>query len=316
MTADTSTHHPPARYGERRGWTREQLFAMTALGAIILITFGWWMLALWPLPGDAEWLLRTRAVCFGSTESGLPDVEGWALLIGQPLSMTAVLLIGWGGATRAALVRLAASAPGRLAVATVAGLLLLGTGGATARVANAAAASGPPGLEQPTRPPAEVIRMDHKPFSALALLDQSGDRFDLARYQGRPVFVTFAFAHCETICPVLVREVLAAQRRAEASGARPAVVVVTVDPWRDTPSRLPHIAEGWALPADAHILSDSVGAVLEELRAWEVYIERDTRTGDVLHPALTYVLDLRGRVAFATTSGEDQLVGLVERVQR
>jgi protein SCO1/2 len=295
---------------------REELFAAAALGVIILITIAWWMLALWPVADSAALVLRTRAVCFGATASGLPDAEGWALLVGQPMGMTAVLLVGWGRATRSALARIVASVPGRLSVAAVGVILLLGSGGAAVRVANAAAAAGPPGLEAAAAAPDESRRLDHAPYSALALTDQSGDRFDLARYRGRPVLVTFAFAHCETVCPVLVREVLAAQGRAATEGPRPAVVVVTVDPWRDTPSRLPSIAEGWSLPGDAHVLSGSVDAVLGELRSWRVHAERDTRTGNVVHPALTYVIDPDGRVAFATTSGQDHLAGLLERVRR
>ena len=317
MSAEAPPRRPSARSGGRGGWTREQVYALAALGTILLITVGWWLLALWPVRAeDSAWLLRTRAVCFGSTESGLPDAEGWALLIGQPVTMTAVLLIGWGRATRTALGRMASSARGRLVGTVVGGLLLLGLGGATVRVSDAVAGSAAPALEEPTRAPAELQRMDRAAYSPLALLDQSGSRFDLARYRGRAVLVTFAFAQCETICPVLVREVLAAQTRADSIGRRPAVVVVSVDPWRDTPSRLPHIAEVWALPADAHVLSGPVEAVLEELRAWQVHTERDTKTGEVLHPALTYVLDPAGKVAFATTSGQDQLVGLVERVRR
>jgi protein SCO1/2 len=316
MTSEAATSRPADRTAERSGWTREQLYAVAALGTIVLVTIGWWMLALWPVPASgSEWLLRTRAVCFGSTDSGLPDAEGWALLIGQPISMTAVLLIGWGRASRAALRRMVTSRPGQIAMAAVASLLLLGAGGATVRIADAAASQAPV-LEEPAAAPDELRRLDRAPYGDLALTDQTGSRFDPGQYRGRAVLVTFAFAHCETICPVLVREVLAAQERAGATGARPAVVVLSVDPWRDTPARLPHIADDWKLPPDAHVLSGPVDQVLEELRAWQVHIERDMTTGEVLHPALTYVLDPEGRVAFATTSGQDHLVGLIARARQ
>ena len=294
---------------------REELFAATALGVIILVTIAWWMLALWPVDSSAALVLRTRAVCFGATESGLPDAEGWSLLIGQPLTMTAVLLIGWRRATLNALRRMAGSIPGRLAMGATTLALFAGIVGAGVRVAEATA-PGPPVLEAPTRAPADHPRTDFRAPTALRLVDQSGETFDLARYMdaGKPVLVTFAFAHCETVCPVLVREVLAAQRLAGEAGRRPAVVVVTVDPWRDRPARLPHVAQQWGLESDAHVLSGSIDDVLETLDAWEVSISRDELTGEITHPALVYVIDRLGRVAFTATGGGEYTAGLVGRL--
>ena len=68
--------------------------AIAALAAIVAVTAAWWALALWPA-GDTtpEWVLRTREVCFGTTEDGLPNAGGWLLLIGQPLGMVGFLAI-------------------------------------------------------------------------------------------------------------------------------------------------------------------------------------------------------------------------------
>ena len=293
--------------------SREQTFAVAALGAIVAITVGWWLLALWPVPAEgAAWVLRTRAVCFGSTESGLPDAEGWALLIGQPLGMLGVLVLGWGPALRSGLRRLWAGRAGRLAAAGTALLVVAGAAGAAARVASAT------GVDPDTLPDAvdaaALPRLDAPLPGPLALVDQSGEPFDVGRYRGRPVLVTFAFAHCETICPVLVREVLDAQDRAASGGGRPAVVVVTVDPWRDTPARLPNLAARWSMPDDAHVLSGEVDEVLRELEAWDVAISRDERTGDVIHPALVAVVDADGRLAFVTTGGGDHALDLLARL--
>lgn len=315
---------------------REQLFAVTALGAIIVITFGWWVLALWPAPAEgAEWLARTRAVCFGTTESGLPDVRGWALLIGQPLVMTAVLLIGWWHPTARVMRRLARSTPGRgLLTATVL-LLAAGATAASTRVASAAAAAEFT-LDGPARTASELPRLD-LPAPPLALVDHKGQAFSLDALRGEPVLVTFAFAHCETVCPLLVREVrdaAAGNTGAWNGGAGsegpgnpvpaegeigttlggPAVVVVTVDPWRDTPARLPAIAAGWELNDREWLLSGTVDDVRATLEEWDVPTSRDARTGDITHPALVYIIDRAGRIAFATTGGGDHAVELLSRL--
>lgn len=152
--------------------------------------------------------------------------------------MTAVLLVVWGGEVRTALTRLRAHAAGRLLLGVTAIALLAGATLAAARVRTADAEPFDPvgGYAVRTR--------INDPAPALGLVDQAGDSISLDRFAGRPVLVTFAFAHCQTVCPVVVHEALEAQRA--AADRRPALLVVTLDPWRDTPARLPAIAAGWS----------------------------------------------------------------------
>jgi protein SCO1 len=294
---------------------RDHLFTLWCLAMIVVTTVAWWALALWPVPADGpDWVLRTRAVCFGSTDSGLPAVEGWLLLIFQPIGMTVGLFLVWGRSTREALGLLVRSLPGRLVAAVAVVVLVLGAGGATVRVASAAGA-GDVLLETPATSPAEHPRVARPAPSDLPLADQTGEPFRLDQHLGRTVLVTFAFAHCETICPVLVREVLEAQRLATELGAdRPVVVILTVDPWRDPPSRLPSLARRWSLGHDAHVLSGPVDTVLAELETWDIAIERDERTGEVVHPALVYVLDQEGQVAFVATGDGRYVAELLARL--
>ncbi len=294
--------------------TRGHGLVLAALAAMAVITGGWWALALWPVPTDAPaWLGRTRAVCFGVGDSGLPDAAGWAVLIGQPASMMAVLLFGWWRTTVEALRIAGRSRPGRVVLAGVVLLLATGASAATVRVASAAEAARFT-LDGPARAASELPRLD-RAAPPLELVDQRGDAFTLERVRGRPALVTFAFAHCETVCPVLVREVRHARQLAVDAGlASPAVVVITVDPWRDTPARLPSIAEGWGLSPDEWVLSGELDAVRATLERWNVSTTRDARTGEITHPALVYVLDREGRVVFATTGGGEHAFALLERI--
>jgi cytochrome oxidase Cu insertion factor (SCO1/SenC/PrrC family) len=129
------------------------------------------------------------------------------------------------------------------------------------------------------------------------------------------VLVTFAYAHCQTVCPVVVMHVLEAQEALRGSAAFPAVAIVTLDPWRDPPSRLPAIAQGWSLPAeDAWLLGGGVPDVEAVLDAWNVARSRNLTTGEVTHPSLVYVVDRDGRLAYASTGGIDALISLVRRL--
>ena len=294
--------------------------SVAALGCLAAITAGWWALALWPAPGGApEWLERARWVCFNARPDGLPDASGWLLLVGQPIGMLAVLLAGWGTQLRRDLGRLAARSGGRLVLAGATALFAVGLGAAGARVA-LASRPGSPALAADELPPASYPRVD-RDAPELGLVGQSGERVDLASLRGRPAFVIFAFAHCESVCPLVVRQAVEAQRmlreRAGAGGLPPErvprVVVVTLDPWRDTPSRLPHLASAWGLGEDGFALSGAVAEVNSVLDRWGVARERNTATGDVAHPALVYVLGPEGRIAFASTGGSAALAELALR---
>jgi cytochrome oxidase Cu insertion factor (SCO1/SenC/PrrC family) len=293
--------------------------AVVTLGILLGVTAGWWALALWPLPTDTpEWLTRTRSVCFNTSENGLPDASGWLLLIGQPLGMVAVLMAGWGQSVRSGLRALAAGTAGRTLLIGTAACVVVGLGAAGVRVASATVAGDVQIADE--LPPPTYPRLDWE-APPLGLMDQFGQTLDLERLKGRPALVTFAFGQCGTICPMIVRDVLETQervrRRAEAgevdASRIPRVVVVTLDPWRDRPARLPYLAQHWKLGPDGYVLSGETDEVNRVLDAWKVARSRDLDSGDVVHPMLTYVLDASGRIAFASTGGVVALTELVGR---
>lgn len=296
------------------GLRPDEAFAVSALAAILAASAGWWALALWPAGDTApEWLVRTRYVCFGIRESGVPSTAGWIGLVGSPLGMLGILLAGWPGATRRGLARLARSRGGRVALSTAGCLLVVGCLAAARQVAGLLA---PDGVPVPPDDGSDVARRVDLPPQPLALTRQDGEPFTLDALRGRPAILTFAFGHCGTVCPLLVHDALAARDVAAADPAvAPAVVVVTLDPWRDTPARAPHIARSWGLGPDDHFLTGDVEAVEAVLDAWGVPRYRDPLTGDITHPALTYVIDASGRIAFATTGTRAAILGALERLE-
>lgn len=257
--------------------------------AILVITAGWWALALWPAGGiEPEWLLRTRAVCFGSVPGGLPDVGGWIVLIGEPLGMLGALLAVWGHALRDDLKRLSGDRRwrpvlGAVALATAVGLVL------TVRQISFIAGLGATALPVQSGSPAEV-NID---ATSHVLVDQHGARTTLADFGG-PVVLTFAFGHCATICPVVVHDTRTARAAAQRDDVP--LVVITLDPWRDTPEHLPHIASAWELGPRDRVLSGDIDVVQEALDALGVPRRRDERTGDIEHPAVVMATDARGHV--------------------
>ena len=296
----------PARLAGRHWAT------LVALGLILLITLAWWGLALWPLADTAPpALVRARIICFGSTATGLPSGVGWMMLIGEPIMITLLLVSVTGSRTiREALAGIARSSLGRIGLGAITTGALLAFLAAGVRVAWAL--GGGSGTPRPDTASAESAPRLDRPAPALDLVDQRGNVVTLAALRGRPALVTFAYAHCETVCPLVVQEVVRARLALEDQ--RPTVVVITLDPWRDTPSRLPSIASKWGLPDDAFVLSGPVPDVEAALNRWGVARTRDSRNGEVIHPQVVYVLDREGRTAFAATGDAEVIASLVRRL--
>jgi protein SCO1/2 len=185
--------------------------------------------------------------------------------------------------------------------------ILFGVSAAVTRV-RTATVSLPPGMVVS----ADLLPRLTQPAPSLGLIDQHGEPVTLERFRGRPLLVGFAYAHCETVCPRVVSDVLRAR---DAMGqAAPATLIVTLDPQRDTPSRLPAMAQQWHVDRETLVASGSVDEVEGMLDAWEVIRQHDPLTGDVTHPALVIVVDALGIIRYRTTGGPDLLIELVHRL--
>jgi len=275
--------------------------ASITLLLIALITAAWWALALWPA-GEVEpaWLARTRAACFGTVPGGLPDAGGWILLLGEPIGMLGVLLGVWGRELGRDLRRLGNDRRWRIAGAGMAVLILAGLGAAGSRVARATS----PGPAQPMAVPGTPSRLDQD-ASTIVLTDQSGRRTPLAGLNGKRVLVSFAFGHCTTVCPTLVHDLLAARARGRHPALR--LVIVTLDPWRDTPERLPALAAQWGLATSDRILSGTVAEVEQSLDALGIARRRNETTGDIDHVGTVLLLDGRGHIVWRVDGGWGQV---------
>ena len=278
---------------ERRG------AALIALYAILAITAAWWALALWPA-GDVppEWLARTRGACFGTGESGLPSAGGWVLLIGEPIGMVGLLLVIGGGSLRADLRRAWQRWWGRTMLLASVAALVTGAALSGMRVAAATAARSAPvnGVAG-----AGMITLPGTPLPTVALIDQHGIRAPIAAPGAARTLVTFAFGDCEAVCPTAVHDLLA--MRVGAGRPDVPIVVVTLDPWRDTPDRLATIAHHWGLASNDRVLSGGVAEVEALLDAVGVRRARNPRTGDIDHLTTVLVVSAGSRVLWRGVGG-------------
>ncbi|MCP5470954.1 MAG: SCO family protein [Sinobacteraceae bacterium] len=92
----------------------------------------------------------------------------------------------------------------------------------------------PPQLQQATWLPGG------RPLPPLDLLDQDGRPFDGTAFTGRWTLVFFGFTSCPDICPTTMVTLADVVRRLadQPAAERPAVLLISVDPERDSPARL------------------------------------------------------------------------------
>ncbi len=143
--------------------------------------------------------------------------------------------------------------------------------------------------------PENYAQLSH-PAPEYNLVDQHAEVITDKTFIGHTVLMTFAFAHCQTVCPTLVSQALVALKELEDLDVK--LVVITLDPWRDTPKSLPTLAQKWKLPAQAHVLSGDVSTVNEVLTNYQIATKRNENDGDIVHPALTYVINKSGHIVY------------------
>lgn len=292
---------------------RGRLLIPACLWGILVVTVSWWALALWPSSGvPPAWLARTRQVCFNTGPSGLPGPSGWMLLIGQPIGMFALLMAVAGDGVRETLASARRSTVGRAGLSAGAFVLMAGAMLAVGRV-RAAVPDGVWLADAAQVVPDSYPRIDRTP-PPLGLVNQAGDTLHWSRFAGSKVIVTFGFGHCETICPLMVHNANRVQETLRAEGKEVPVVVITLDPWRDTPSRLPHLTDQFMMGDQGHVLSGPVEEVNRVLDGLHMARERDLQTGDIAHPSLVYLLDETGVIAYGATGHAPLIEALLRRM--
>jgi protein SCO1/2 len=269
------------------------------LPALVLVlwltsTLVWWAFAFMPLPSESPaWLTAARLACFGSMESGLPGAAGWMMLVLAPLSFLIAIVALWRWELGPSLRQAARSRLGQGIFAVLALAVVVESMWVVRKLeAGRAVATWVPGPQTEGALP-EAYPRQTAPAPDFTLVDQHGVRVSLAGLKGRPIVLTFVFGHCQTMCPLIVETL----KRSVPEGGE--VLLVTLDPWRDTPSTLPGMARQWELPATFRVLSSrAVGDVLGVAEAYRVSFERNEKTGDIVHPGLVFLIDADGRLAY------------------
>ncbi|MBX3171168.1 MAG: SCO family protein [Candidatus Eremiobacteraeota bacterium] len=258
-----------------------------------LTSAAWVWLALSPVAqGGPDWLVRTRDLCFGTLENGLPDLHGW-ITLAAPLPMLLALFALMGRDCRAQLERLTRLWPRPLVLVVLLSLPFSTLSYLSWRVAQAPSLSSSPSSGPLPRDYPELDEACPTP----ELQDQFGRAFTARQLLGDTTLISFAYAHCQTVCPSLLENLVAV-----AESGRCRLAIVTLDPRRDTCGSLAGLARWWRLPENSLLLGGEVDQVESALAAFSLTFERNPNTGEILHPALVLVVDARARLRYRFNS--------------
>jgi len=125
-----------------------------------------------------------------------------------------------------------------------------------------------------------------------SLTDQSGALYSLASSRGRPVVLMFMDSHCHQECPLEGRALAAALQKVPRA-QRPLVVVVSVNPWEDTPASAHRAIRRFGLASfDWRWLLGSKRRLEPVWRKFRIEVRRTA--GDIEHSDALYLIDPRG----------------------
>ncbi len=151
------------------------------------------------------------------------------------------------------------------------------------------------------QPPATVafatVLPDPNPVPSFSLLDQHGNAVDEHVFKGQWDLVFFGFTHCPDICPMTLQVLAAARQQLADAGQAPLprIVLVSVDPERDTPELLGQYVDYFG--DDNLGLTGSLEGVQQLADGLGIYFARQPADGDnynVDHSAAVLVVDPNG----------------------
>jgi len=140
----------------------------------------------------------------------------------------------------------------------------------------------------------------------LQLVDHNGQPRSLGDFRGKVIVVFFGFTHCPDVCPTTLAELARALEKLGADGDRVQVLMVTVDPERDTPGVLKQYVT--ALDPRFLGLTGDADAIARTAREFKVFYQKSPgatpEAYSVDHSSGSYVFDPQGRLRLLVTYGQ------------
>jgi len=129
------------------------------------------------------------------------------------------------------------------------------------------------------------------------LLNQDGKAIDLDVYRGKPVLVSMFYSSCPATCPLLIDTIRAVERKLDESRRKQLrVLLVSIDPERDTPAALRKLADERHIDTSRWTLAHADAAAVRRIAAALSIQYRQLPNGEFSHSTIISALAADGKV--------------------
>jgi len=145
-------------------------------------------------------------------------------------------------------------------------------------------------------------------------LNQNGEKVKLSDFRGRSVVFTMFFASCTYACPILVNDMKNIESRIDPSDLKNyRFVLLSIDPERDTPSKLKEFAEMKGIDEKRWTLLTGSQDDIMEIAALTGFKFKKENDGQFSHSNLINILNEEGEIVHQHT-GLNQDVTLASNI--
>ena len=142
-----------------------------------------------------------------------------------------------------------------------------------------------------------TLTLPAKQAPAIDLRNYLGQPITLAQYRGKAVLVTFLYANCPDVCPLIASNLRVALNMLGARASRVQVIAVSVDPRGDTRAAVARFVRSHELTGRMQYLIGSAPELARTWKAWSVGSERDAGQPQLVsHSALVYGVSASGKL--------------------
>ncbi len=167
-----------------------------------------------------------------------------------------------------------------------------------------------------------LLQADPPPSSSLyqltvPLIAQDGHAAALDLYRGHPVLISMFYASCTAICPTLIEHIkVLEQSIPDKQRAKSRVLMVSLDPARDTPAALAALAKKHQVDLARWTFARASASDVRALAAALGIQYRQLPNGDFDHSTIISLLDSEGRIVARNTSLATTDADLASPLQR
>ena len=130
----------------------------------------------------------------------------------------------------------------------------------------------------------------------IALRDQDGKPFKLSALRGKAVYITFVFARCPNVCPLMLQALAAAKRELKDPESM-RIIAVSVDPKGDTPAVVKSFLKKRLLTGKVTWLVGTRAQLRPVWHRYNILVKSLPETPAIIeHASLIYGIDARGRI--------------------